>query len=116
MRGRGRTEGRVRCKWEAGAEGWLELIQSRGGGSPLAVRGKEGEKQREITTPLLVIEIIRCQHSTSFTMPTFSPPPLRDPSYLRFVFPLLDNYIKFSVAKNTCRCIKTSNQIWKLEV
>lgn len=35
---------------------------------------QEGERQREITTPLLVIEIIRCQHSTSFTMPTFSLP------------------------------------------
>lgn len=43
MRGRGRTEGRARCKWEVGGgRGRLELIQSRGGGSPLAVRGKRG--------------------------------------------------------------------------
>lgn len=95
-RGDGRTEGRVRCKWEAGAErGRLELIQSRGGGSPLAVRGKEGEKRREITTPLLVIEIIRCLHSTSFTMPTFTPC-----SFIaRFVFPVTKICSKFSVAK-----------------
>lgn len=94
---------RVRCEEEAeqkgewgvngkpGRRGRLELIQSRGGGSPLAVRGKEGEKQREITTPLLVIEIIRCQHSTSFTVPTFFlPPSSRNPSCSRFVFPSLD--------------------------
>lgn len=74
-RAKQKREWDVNGKSERGGEDGLELIQSRGGCLTTRSPWQEGEKQREITTPLLVIEIIRCQHSTSFTVSTFSLPP-----------------------------------------
>lgn len=116
MRGRGRAEERVRCKWEAGAEGtaWINTI-TRGWLTTRSPWQRGWEATRD-NHPLLVIEIIRCQHSTSFTMPTFSLPLSSRGSVLltHFVFLSLNKFQIFGsqrICVSRCQIEKIRGQM-----